>query len=447
MASISHDKKAGTRIIQFVAGDDRRRSIRLGKVSQRIAEAIKVRIEQLNAAVITGHSVEADTARWLTTIDKRLADKLAAVGLIPERKVARLQEFIDGYLITRTDIKPRTRINLEQSRRWLIQFFGADRRLADITAGDADEFRRWLFENTARRHCGRAKQYFRAALRKRLMEANPFGDMKGCSVKANRSRDYFVTLDDAKKVLEACPDAQWRLLFALSRYGGLRCPSEHLALTWNDVDWDGNRITIHSPKTEHHEGKESRVVPIFPELRPYLNDAWELAEDGATHVVTIPSIRRNGDANLRTRMEKIIARAGLKPWPKLFHNLRATRETELAQQYPMHVVCEWIGNSQPVALKHYLRVTDGDYATATAQPTATPAKVESTAAASGAESGAVIGQTAVQKMVQQSSAAICTVGQETQTARELRADSRSIPTLCELLQNYLIPRRGLEPPT
>ena len=42
--------------------------------------------------------------------------------------------------------------------------------------------------------------------------------------------------DEAEKVLKACPDAQWKLLFALSRYGGLRCPSEHLALTWGDID-------------------------------------------------------------------------------------------------------------------------------------------------------------------------------------------------------------------
>jgi hypothetical protein len=27
----------------------------------------------------------------------------------------------------------------------------------------------------------------------------------------------------------------------------------------------------------------------------------------------------------------------------------------------MHVVCKWIGNSQPVALRHYLQVTDEDF--------------------------------------------------------------------------------------
>ena len=57
-------------------------------------------------------------------------------------------------------------------------------------------------------------------------------------------------------------------------------------------------------------------------------------------------------------MERIIRKADLKPWPKLFQNLRATRETELAEEFPIHVVCDWIGNTQAVATKHYLQTTD-----------------------------------------------------------------------------------------
>lgn len=65
--------------------------------------------------------------------------------------------------------------------------------------------------------------------------------------------------------------------------------------------------------------------------------------------------------NLRTTMEKIVQRAGVPSWPKLFHNLRASRETELCQRFPIHVVCEWIGNSAAVAVRHYLQVTENDF--------------------------------------------------------------------------------------
>jgi hypothetical protein len=55
---------------------------------------------------------------------------------------------------------------------------------------------------------------------------------------------------------------------------------------------------------------------------------------------------RDADQNLRTQMLRIIRRAGLTPWPKPFHNLRASRETELAEEYPVHVVCKRIGNTE-----------------------------------------------------------------------------------------------------
>ena len=41
--------------------------------------------------------------------------------------------------------------------------------------------------------------------------------------------------------------------------------------------------------------------------------------------------------------------------------MRASRETELAAEYPLHVVCAWIGNSALIANKHYLQVTEADF--------------------------------------------------------------------------------------
>ena len=41
--------------------------------------------------------------------------------------------------------------------------------------------------------------------------------------------------------------------------------------------------------------------------------------------------------------------------------MRASRETELAADYPIHVVTAWLGNTPRIALKHYLQVTDADF--------------------------------------------------------------------------------------
>lgn len=45
------------------------------------------------------------------------------------------------------------------------------------------------------------------------------------------------------------------------------------------------------------------------------------------------------------------------------------RETELAEIFPLHVVCAWIGNSSAIAAKHYLQVTDEHFDRAIASGT------------------------------------------------------------------------------
>lgn len=362
MASITSESN-GRKTIQFISADHKRRSIRLGKISLNHAEAIKVHVERLVASSITGHALPNDTAAWLTDLSDVLVEKLAAVKLVAPRASMTLTGFLDAHIAVRADVKPATVITFKNVRRNLVDYFGADKPLRDITAGDADEWRLHLMtaeklsKNTVRRRCGIAKQLFRAALKKKLISENPFSELVAATVE-NRERDYFVSCDAAKAVLDACPNHEWRLLFALSRYGGLRCPSEHLGLRWSDVNWAGNRITVHSPKTEHHEGKASRQIPIFPELLPYLREAFEKAPDRSEFVIIG---YRAQTQNLRTHLTRIIRRAGLDPWPKLWQNLRATRETELAEKWPMHVVCAWIGNSQQIAAKHYLQVTDDHY--------------------------------------------------------------------------------------
>lgn len=87
-------------------------------------------------------------------------------------------------------------------------------------------------------------------------------------------------------MLAACPDNEWQLIIAGARYGGLRYPSDHLALRWQDIDWDRECITVTSMKTEGYEGRETRQIPLFPELKPYLRAAFENAEPGSEWVIS-----------------------------------------------------------------------------------------------------------------------------------------------------------------
>ncbi len=72
-------------------------------------------------------------------------------------------------------------------------------------------------------------------------------------------------------------------------------------------------------------------------------------------------------------MLRKLEKAGIPPWPKLWHALRASAETDLAARFPIHVVAGWLGNTPKIAAKHYLMTTDDDFdraATETALPKA-----------------------------------------------------------------------------
>ncbi len=234
MASISTDS-SGLRRLEFFNAAGKRERMHLGRMSMRDAERVKTFVEKLVNSEITRETIDGETARWVATVGDVLAKKLAKKGLIRPRASATMAAFIDGYVKGRTDLKPLTVIKFNATKGYLVEFFGADRPLRDISAGEADEWRVFLVdkrmsENTIRKHAQIAKQFFTAAVRKKLIEANPFSDLKS-TVQANPERFHFVSRAAADKVLAACPDTEWKVIFALSRFGGLRCPSEHLALT------------------------------------------------------------------------------------------------------------------------------------------------------------------------------------------------------------------------
>jgi hypothetical protein len=157
-------------------------------------------------------------------------------------------------------------------------------------------------------------------------------------------------------------------------------PSELAPLKLADIDWERGRLRITSPKTADC-GKGERWIPLFPELRLHVEAAFETAVEGEVYLVRHPCLRQRG-ANkvLRAAMLSLLRKAGVSPWPRLFQNLRASRETELAADYPLHVVCAWIGNTNSITMRHYLQVTDADYRKAAGAESGAP---------SGAVSGAV----------------------------------------------------------
>ena len=229
-----------------------------------------------------------------------------------------------------------------------------------------------------------ARTFLHVARKHKFIDENPFSEVKIPT--ANVSvRQRFIDRGSIQKLLDVS-NPTWKTIIVLARFGGLRCPSEVLSLEWRHVDWERGRLIVPSPKTDRYDGKSSRTIPLFPELRLHLSEAFELAEPGQTHVVGGNHLAKaNGptgwkSCNLRTTFEKLVKRAGLEPWPRLFHNLRSSRETELLEEFPVHVVALWMGHDAQVSLKHYAQTTEDHF----------------DRAAGGAKSGATKAQKAAQ---------------------------------------------------
>ena len=136
-----------------------------------------------------------------------------------------------------------------------------------------------------------------------------------------------------------------------------------MALRWADIDLEHERFTIHASKTEHHASGGVRVAPIFPELKRHLLAVFEDAQAGTEYVITR---YRDPGANLRTQLVRYITAAGLTPWPKPWQNMRSTRATELADNFPSHVCAAWLGHTEAVADECYRQVTAEHFQKATA---------------------------------------------------------------------------------
>jgi integrase len=113
-------------------------------------------------------------------------------------------------------------------------------------------------------------------------------------------------------------------------------PEETLSLRWEDLDCEMNRMSIPEPKFEHHEGRGVRSCLIFPELRPILDEAFEIFGPKSEVVVAAPQYRAVANpaigwknSNLRSEMTRLLRRAGVSGWPRLFHSMRARGQTEL----------------------------------------------------------------------------------------------------------------------
>ena len=304
-----------------------------------------------------GGETPRGVALYLEAAPPIILEKLAAVALITIQRPKTLREALDEY-VARVDVttKKGTRSARRHALSLLGAYFGEDTPAASISNEEARAFALSLVDRFARSTIKTAlvfiKAFFASLVASNELQVNPFKDVP-LNLGTPTARSFTVPKEFAERILDACPSAADRALFALYRFGGLRA-AEALAVKWSLIDWEHRRLTVPSSKTERYEGKALRVLPLFPELERALSDYWETLPEGAPDVLFNLS-----SWQAYRKVAGLVSAAGLEPWPKLIQNLRASRENELiAAGYPEHIVAAWLGHSTRTQARYYLRVLD-----------------------------------------------------------------------------------------
>ncbi len=364
VASVS--VKDGGKHLQ-IRKDGKRISFYLGAISMAAARTIGGHIDHLVRCLKTGEEPKVSTQNWAQQIPTqwpKVADKLSELGLLNNghKQDEVFADFVEHYISTRRDVKPGTIKTWSRASQKVRTFFGR-RTIKSLTVKDGKDFLRWLRTpkdeggaghkgETPSKHLGHVRGFLNEAVDAEVITVNPFR-----KVTAKRTpqsgRKQIIPVEHILRVIGVAPDAEMRATIALSYWGGLRTPSEHFVLKWGALRWDEGMMTVLSPKTER-VGKEFRETPLFPELVPYLMDLHDVSEHTGPNDYVIQKRRKLSDANLRGRMYRLCTKAGVERWPKIFQNLRSTRQTTLEQFYPRGTVCAWIGNTEDIAESHYV---------------------------------------------------------------------------------------------
>tara|TARA_R110002111_G_scaffold194178_2_gene260443 strand:+ start:7481 stop:8752 length:1272 start_codon:yes stop_codon:yes gene_type:complete len=359
MASLTKETQQSGNItyaVDVVVPDIGRKRIRLGSIKNRAATRFLMRIQSIEDVIRLGSPVYREDEEWLRNLPSDQFDRIHRSGLLDRTSIpSRLLSFGDWILIylesTAVRCSERTVELYKDSVDRFCEFIGVDTSLAMITRDHTESWNDSLIQSgiataSVRRHIRHLKTCINAAIKRDLLIRNPFDRIDSASVAAERGR--ILPDEESERVLTELPSLDYKILFALARFGGLRSPSETTILTWDHIDLENNRMEVYAPKTG-----QTRTVPILPQLREVLEEQASKFDGKPTGLVLSVSKSNHG----RT-IKNAAMRAGVELWKNTFQTLRQSFETILCEQFPEHVVAAWTGHSLEVSRNHYQTMRD-----------------------------------------------------------------------------------------
>lgn len=365
-------------------GKDSRKTITLGDMSRRDAEAAARHIETLHQCQLLEAMPGGLAKAWLDKLPPRIRNRLADKGLCDHRydsevTVRRICEDFLQWKRSLGRVENSIRI-YKQAVRMLEAYFGPDCDATTIRPADIDDLVQYgrktvAAATTLSRRLQNVKSIFKRAARQKLIPLLDFYqlfDSLPKQVRTSKARRFLVPAEVVQQAIQCAANNEQKLIFALARWGGMRIPSEILGLRWEHVDWEREKMLVKAPKQIHNAVElHERWMPIWPEIRPHLKaleQEWtermyrvapDVPPDMSAAVITRHRSRHT--AAYRKLFLLACYRAGItksrdeQPWPKVFTNMRSTRVTELRAMYPScpDAVNYWMNHSEDISQTHY----------------------------------------------------------------------------------------------
>jgi len=217
--------------------------------------------------------------------------------------------------------RPTSASRIEQALKPLKERFDL-KRLNDISAFEIEKYRRdrktaRKADATINRELQALRHLFNTAIAWKKAQSNP---MKAVKLRREENtRIRFLTEDEEEKLSNACGESLWNIVVVALNTGFRR--GELLSLTWLDVDFDRELITV---QAAYAKNGERRSIPMNNSTRLVL-EKLKAKAGVAPHVF----LSSKGEAYrlVSTVFKKAVRRAGIVNFR--FHDLRHTFASRL----------------------------------------------------------------------------------------------------------------------
>ena len=335
MASL--DRKNGSFIV-LISLNGKQKKIYTGLKDRREADRLAEKIQRLADSKRNEMNLtESGLAEWVKKLESgnsKVYEKLVSLGLLEQKARPVTVADICRHYVKRSEKKAeRTQKHYDSTAKRIMEYFGPNKPVAEITTDDAYSFEEWFRTaplntrskparpydfTTANRELKNVKSVFLYAHKLGVIRFNPFAVIR-IEKDGNSDNKTYVPAETVLEVIQAeTTPLKWKVILALGRFAGCRGACDLCRLKWEDVifsdDGKQGKITL--------KGKTAcGTIPMVPVLENLLRE-WQgeaiLQEIDSQKV--FPDVTE--ETNAWTMTKKSIERAGKEVWRNPWYSLR-----------------------------------------------------------------------------------------------------------------------------